>query len=122
MNKITILIGIGILILISGCIDNKESKDYLELDNFAVCLAKEDVKFYGSFECPHCDTQKELFGDSQDLLLYVECGSLRTPQNQVCNDNNIEAYPTWVIYGEQYRGVQPLSRLSRLTGCELIEK
>src|SRR3989344_7482831 len=67
-----------------------------QLDGFAQCLADKEVIFYGAFWCPHCQTQKALFGRSVKLLPYVECS---TPdgndQLQICKDEGIESYPTW---------------------------
>ena len=91
------------------------------LDAFAECLTEEGAIFYGSFECPHCNTQKGLFGESMHHVKYVECGPLRGPQNSICRTAGVEAYPTWVIDGSKYTGSQSLERLSELTSCELDE-
>src|SRR3989344_9242036 len=51
-----------------------------EYDGFVACLAENGVKFYGSFQCSHCQEQKKDFGKSSKLLdssgVYVECGAL----------------------------------------------
>src|SRR3989344_9366604 len=33
-------------------------------DTFAQCLTEKGAIFYGTFWCPHCKDQKELFGNS----------------------------------------------------------
>jgi hypothetical protein len=80
-------------------------------------LAKSDAKFYGASWCPHCSEQKHLFGSSEKRIPYVECspGGPKAPQAQACKDKNIQSYPTWIINGERYTGVQPLNTLAQLS-------
>ena len=80
-------------------------------------LSKSDAKFYGAYWCPHCAEQKEMFGSSVNRLPYVECspGGPQAPQAQVCNDKNVESYPTLIINGQRYVGVQPLDTLAQIT-------
>lgn len=93
---------------------------------FVNCLEEKDVKFYGAYWCPHCSDQKEMFGDQKQALLdnvYVECdpkGDDAKPGE--CKDNNIQGFPTWIIDGEKYPGVQSLDRISSLSGCSLSEE
>ena len=88
-------------------------------DNFAQCLTDNKAVFYGSFQCIHCQNQKELFGGSMKKINYIECGPLNQPPNTVCLKAGVEAYPTWFIGEAKYTGVQSLERLSNLTNCEL---
>ncbi len=83
-------------------------------------LSKSDVKFYGASWCPHCADQKKMFGSSVTRIPYVECspGGPQAPQAQVCKDKNIESYPTWIINGQRYTGVQPLDTLAQMTHFE----
>jgi uncharacterized membrane protein/glutaredoxin len=80
-------------------------------------LTKADAKFYGASWCPHCKEQKELFGSSVSRLPYVECspGGPQAPQAPICIQKNIESYPTWIINGQRYTGVQPLDSLAQLS-------
>jgi uncharacterized membrane protein/glutaredoxin len=80
-------------------------------------LAKMDAKFYGAFWCPHCAEQKELFGSSVKRLPYVECSPAGSsaPQAEVCKEKNIQSYPTWIINGERYTGVQTLDGLAQIS-------
>jgi len=80
-------------------------------------LTNSDVKFYGASWCPHCAEQKKLFGGSVKRLPYVECspGGPQAPLAPVCKEKNIESYPTWIIDGQRYTGVQPLDELARLS-------
>lgn len=92
-----------------------------KLDDFAKCLKDKGAIFYGAYWCSHCQTQKSLFGKSEKYLPYVECS---TPdgnsQLQVCKDNKIESYPTWVFSdGERKVGEVSLQDLAQKTGCVL---
>lgn len=78
-------------------------------------LAKTDAKFYGASWCPHCTEQKELFGPSSSRVPYIECspGGPRAPQAQSCNEAGIKSYPTWIINGQRYSGIQSLDSLAQ---------
>ena len=94
-----------------------------KLDSFAQCLNDKGAVFYGAYWCPHCQTQKKMFGKSEKYLNYVECatpaGDKRT---QECVDKKIEGYPTWEFAdGSRESGELALSRLAKKTGCELPE-
>ena len=87
-------------------------------DNFAKCLTEKDVKFYGSFQCPACAQQKQKFGKSMKYVDYIECGPLGQ-QTKICNDANIDAYPTWIRDTDVKKGVLSFEELSQLSGCNL---
>lgn len=87
-------------------------------DSFAQCLADKGAKFYGTFWCPHCKEQKELFKQSKKLP-YIECSDT-SGQNQlaVCKEAGIESYPTWIFTdGSRLTGKQEFSKLAEKTGC-----
>jgi hypothetical protein len=90
-------------------------------DSFAKCIAQTGTKFYGAFWCPHCAAQKAEFGDSEKYLPYVECSLPdESGQTQVCIDNNIQSYPTWVFPdGTRLTGTTELATLAQKTGCAL---
>jgi hypothetical protein len=110
------LLAISSLLILSGCLGRDA-----QYDEFAQCLADEEVVMYGAFWCPHCGEQKELFGDSKDLLTYVECDARGdNPQVELCAEKEIESYPTWIHSdGRRWSGTQPLESLSKVSGCEL---
>ncbi len=67
--------------------------------------------FYGAWWCPHCNTQKELFGlEAVQLLPYVECDK-DEPGRQRCMGAKVRAYPTWDLNGERREGVMSLEEL-----------
>jgi len=83
-------------------------------------LAKEDVKFYGAEWCPHCQTQKAIFGASAHRLPYIECSPKgpSAPQASICRVMSIRSYPTWIIKGRRYTGELSLKELARLSGYQ----
>ena len=87
-------------------------------------LSRSDVKFYGASWCPHCAEQKQLFDGSVNRIPYVECspGGPNAPQAEVCKDKNIQSYPTWIIDGQRYTGVQPLDALAQLSHFQYQEE
>jgi hypothetical protein len=92
-----------------------------KLDNFAKCINESGAKFYGTFWCPHCQDQKKEFGSSMKYLPYIECS---TPDGQsqldICKDEKIEGYPTWVFAdGSRQSGKLPLETLRDKTQCPL---
>lgn len=89
----------------------------------AQCLAEKGAIFYGAFWCPHCRSQKTLFGDAASALPYVECstpdGRGQTPR---CTEAGIESYPTWVFAdGSRLNGSQSLATLAERAGCVVGE-
>ena len=88
--------------------------------NLAEHLARSEAKFYGASWCPACNQQKKLFGSSEKRIPYVECspGGPKAPQAQACKDKGIQSYPTWIINGQRYTGVQPLDTLAQLSKFE----
>lgn len=88
-------------------------------DNLAKCLTSKGIKMYGAYWCPHCQNQKNEFGDSFEYIDYVECDANGPGGNpQACKDAGIKGYPAWIIDGMQYSGEQKLSTLAKLAGCE----
>ncbi|MEK7519907.1 MAG: hypothetical protein AAB581_01525 [Patescibacteria group bacterium] len=97
---------------------NREPGKY---DAFAQCLEDKGAVFYGAFWCPHCQSQKKMFGSSEALLPYVECSTPNgKSQTQECKDKKIENYPTWEFAdGSRMMGKIALEKLAEKTGCEL---
>ncbi len=90
-------------------------------DAFATCIANSGATFYGAFWCPHCGDQKELFGDSKDLLPYVECDANgKDADLNACAAAGVTQYPTWVFAdGTKVTGVQSFEELQEATSCPL---
>ncbi|MDP5337725.1 MAG: hypothetical protein NWQ28_04015 [Nodularia sp. (in: cyanobacteria)] len=85
-------------------------------------LATVDAKEYVAYWCPHCHEQKQLFGQEayqilQENQIMVECAA-DSPKGQpeVCKAANITGFPTWIINGTPYSGVQNLDQLAKVSG------
>ncbi|MEI6774232.1 MAG: hypothetical protein WCL18_05590 [bacterium] len=69
MKKIA-LMGIVATVFFAGCAQQTQTKN---LDTFAQCLTDQGAIMYGSQTCPHCQSQKAMFGESFAKVTYVEC-------------------------------------------------
>jgi hypothetical protein len=90
-------------------------------DNFAQCLASKQAKMYGLYWCPHCQEQKEKFGESFHYVPYVECAvkgsSELAPE---CKIAGVKLFPSWQFGADPPKeGVLSLDALSDKTGCSL---
>lgn len=122
--KHKLLIGGLILLLIvlaTGFWAFSSSQAPGKYDAFAQCLTDNGVKMYGAYWCPHCNNQKELFGNSFKYVTYVECaieGS--SDQTIACKNAKVDTYPTWEFKdGSRLSGELPLSTLASKSGCAL---
>lgn len=107
------------LLLLAGIIwlMNRKS-DGSETAKLARCLKKNGAKFYGASWCPHCNSQKAMFGSSARLLPYVECSNADRSQKKECTDVGVKGYPMWIFAdGNKVSGEIPLEQLKRYAGC-----
>jgi hypothetical protein len=83
-------------------------------------LRKSGATMYGAFWCPHCHTQKQLFGSAAwSKVSYIECGEGGQGVNiPACNQAGIKAFPTWRINGKNYPGTMSLFKLAKLSGYQ----
>lgn len=110
MKKIA-LIGIFAAIFFAGCAQQTQTKN---LDTFAQCLTDNWAIMYGSETCPHCQSQKAMFGDSFKKITYVEC----TVEFERCS--KLKGVPTWEFKdGTQLEGLQQLTALANKTNCTI---
>jgi uncharacterized membrane protein/glutaredoxin len=80
-------------------------------------LRESGATFYGAYWCPHCQTQKQMFGAAASRLPYVECDPRGTnAQPNACQAAGVRAYPTWIIGGQKLEGEVSPSELARLSG------
>ncbi|YAF94230.1 MAG: vitamin K epoxide reductase family protein [Nodularia sp. CChRGM 3473] len=84
-------------------------------------LVKIGAKEYVAYWCPHCHEQKLLFGKEAYQIIkengvMVECAA-DSPQGQpeLCKAAKIEGFPTWIINGQTYSGVQNLDELAKVS-------
>ena len=116
---ITVIVFILVLGLIVFAVINQSgpSAPKVNLDAFAKCLNQKGVVMYGAYWCPHCQSQKKLFGDAFQYVDYVECDPQGPNANPTeCTAQNIQGYPTWIYNGTQYSGEKSLSQLAAIVG------
>ncbi|MEM7555034.1 MAG: vitamin K epoxide reductase family protein [Cyanobacteria bacterium P01_A01_bin.84] len=75
------------------------------------------AKKYAAWSCPHCYEQKQLFGEEAAKELdIIECQPRGVdPKPEQCQAAKIPGFPTWIIKGQQYSGVQSLNKLADLS-------
>lgn len=79
-------------------------------------LTQTGAKMYGTYWCPYCHRQQELFGSAIQKLQVVECdpkGENAKPEE--CAKANVSSFPTWEINGNLYRGLHSLEELAALS-------
>lgn len=88
----------------------------IALEALAKCLSDQGALMYGTYWCPVCQSQKEMFGDAAQFLPYVEC----TERPQECVDAGVRGFPTWIFRdGTELIGLQEAEDLARASGCAL---
>ncbi len=81
-------------------------------------LKKIGAKEYSAWWCPHCHEQKLIFGkQAYSELDITDCVSADNPRipKDVCVAAKIEGYPTWIVNGKSYSGVQNLTELAKVS-------
>jgi uncharacterized membrane protein len=83
-------------------------------------LSQQGAKMYGSYWCPHCFEQKQLFGkQAWNKVNYIECAAdakKNKPQVELCQQAGIKGFPTWEINGKLDPGMKKLANLAELSG------
>ncbi len=106
------------VVMLSSCQVTGEAvadSDSGSIEMLAKCLTENGAVMYGADWCPHCNNQKEMFGDAVKYITYVEC----TEEQQTCVEVGVQGYPTWIFAdGSSVAGAQQLSTLAATTGCE----
>ncbi|MBU0624887.1 hypothetical protein KKF05_00935 [Patescibacteria group bacterium] len=86
----------------------------------AQCITDSGAKLYGTFWCPHCQRQKELFGEAIQYIAYVECteNGQRNLMSEACKQAEIDSFPTWIFGdGSRYSGEMSLEDIAKRTDC-----
>jgi uncharacterized membrane protein len=85
----------------------------------AMYMADHGAVMYGSYKCPHCNQQKQMFGEAFRYIKYVECNPKGENANpSLCFAKGVMSYPTWEIDGKFYEGAMTLEQISRITGYD----
>ncbi len=111
-------VGVGIIAIATVIVLSYRQQVNGELNSFAQCLADKQITMYGAEWCSHCQEEKKAFGDSFQLVSYVECPD----DPNKCLAVGIKGYPTWVFPdGKKFEGKQGLEKLSQESGCLLTD-
>jgi tetratricopeptide (TPR) repeat protein len=83
-------------------------------------LTQMGAKMYGAYWCSVCDWQREQFGDvAARQITEIECDARgQNPQPNLCQQAGVEAYPSWEINGQLYRGGLSLEDLADISGYQ----
>ena len=116
-NKYIAILGIGTVAIAAIIFLYPRQQANNEFDSFAQCLADKEITMYGAEWCSHCQSEKKAFGDSFRLVSYVKCPD----DPKKCVAVGINGYPTWVFPdGKRLEGEQGLEKLSKESGCALL--
>jgi thiol-disulfide isomerase/thioredoxin len=124
-RKKIFILGVGalaiLLVLLVFLSSGENTIEAGKYDEVAICLKDQGAVFYGTFWCPFCKKQKDMFGSSARLLPYVECSTLDgRSQVPFCREKQISGYPTWDFAdGSRLQGLLSFETLAEKTGCEL---
>lgn len=89
----------------------------------AIALAKylqsTNTIMYGSYWCPHCSRQKELFGmEAFKFINYIECDPKGyRSKYATCLENGVDGYPSWKFgNGKSQGGEMELIDIAKFSG------
>lgn len=91
-------------------------------DAFPLALARHlkriGARMYSAYWCPACQRQREEFGETAfQQVTEIECDPRgNNAQPALCAQANVQAYPTWEIKGQVYRGGMSLEELASISG------
>jgi membrane protein involved in colicin uptake len=109
-----------ILIFSSGKKEVETPTELSGMDAFVACIVDSGAQMYGASWCSHCNAQKDRFGKAKKEVPYNECSNPDRTQTEVCAENEITSYPTWIFGdGERVSGNLPLESIAQITGCTL---
>jgi len=117
-NIVLLLIAIIVVIIVYFIHVYNPKKNQKESDT------KKKVKFseseedsnaiimYGKDSCPWCKRQKTELGEYWSKVKYINCQN----DSKSCQENEIEALPTWVIKGERSEGFMKKDEFEKKCG------
>tara|TARA_Y100001978_G_scaffold16034_1_gene12458 strand:+ start:147 stop:695 length:549 start_codon:yes stop_codon:yes gene_type:complete len=102
---------------VSPLITTLSSKEKI---NFAKFLTDNNIVMYSAYWCPHCNDQKQLFGkEAVEELIIVECAKDgKNNKYKLCQEKNIEGFPSWEINNKIYSGTRSLKELAKMTNYQ----
>lgn len=118
-SKVIIILGLAVLAtVIIFAVKQSANESSNNLDAFAQCLTQKGLVMYGSATCPHCQNEKNRFGEAFQHVNYVEC----LTESKRCVEKGINSVPTWVLAdGQKLVGEQGLEKLAVVSGCKIVD-
>lgn len=102
----------SVILLMAGCGQTSS----VQTTKLAQCMTNKGVTMYGTSRCPHCQKQKELFGEGFSKVNFVDCDN----DKNTCALAGVKWYPTWAFAdGSVLMGEQTLETLAAKSGCGL---
>jgi|SRR5919199_3973265 thiol-disulfide isomerase/thioredoxin len=118
-TRFAIVVSVTLLALTTACSQSEQSHDTSTASKVALAshLKQIGAKFYGTFWCPYCKQQKEMFSQQAfSQINYIECDPQgKNAQTDLCEKANIESFPTWEIKGRLYKGLKSWDELADLS-------
>jgi len=105
-----ILIIVMVIVVISAYLNSQNPKVSRDL---AGCLRGQDCILYISKTCPHCELQKELFGESISLIEVVDCSE----EGELCKERGILKVPSFTCGNKTHFGSKTIEGLELMSGC-----
>ena len=123
LNLATLAIVLSAVVFFSASTIQSSTDDLPRSNSFQTSLAKhladKGAVMYGAYNCPHCLSQKNDFGQAFHYIKYVECNNRGKNANPtLCFAKGVKVYPTWEIDGKFYTGQLKLEKLSELSNFE----
>ncbi len=117
MKKLLLPIVLWLSIILAGCgtTDTQTKTAASPIAKFANCIKDSWAKFYGTTWCSHCKDQKAKFGDSAELLPFVDCDK----NGAICEKAWVKWYPTWSFSNwSKLEWAQEFVTLASKTSCQ----
>ena len=120
------IISAGLLTLVTSCSPPQVPCHKVNSETaLAQCLVDEGVLVYTAEYCSSCEKQKVFFGEAWETMKKneINCGNyigfaLGKDRLQLCIDDKIEAYPTWVFGDKRLSGFLKLDQFKYYSVCE----
>lgn len=106
--------GVLLAILVIGIVQVRNSNEIAERTRLATCLSEKGFSLAGTAWCPHCEKQREMFGDALSIIDYHDCEE----DKDWCEENDIKYYPSWISpLGAVSPGVKDFDTLKEMAEC-----
>ena len=117
----TLLVCIAGIVLIAAFVScvllNDDTDVTVSMDDIANNITANGWVLYSTTSCPHCVEQKNVFGESIDYILIINCDLNENAYGE-CVAKNVTGVPTWInsVTGEMRMGVQNVDNLIEMGG------